>query len=166
MSTALQTKTGEFDVLIYASDWMGDIAGAGYVDTVPDDVKAAIDWEDILPLYRERIANWGDKTYAVPFDGDSHMMYYRKDLVSPTSKYAADFKAKYGFDLDEPKTWTQYKAIAEFFQGKEVETAGVSAPIYGVAEALRKKAQSFWFLMDRAAGYSKIPILTSSLMKR
>ncbi|GAB4551816.1 MAG: extracellular solute-binding protein [Anaerolineae bacterium] len=157
MITALQTKTGEFDVMIYASDWMGDIAGGGYVLPVPDDVKTAIEWDDILPLYRERIADWGGTTYAVPFDGDSHMMYYRKDLVNPESPYAAEFKEKYGFELAEPTNWTQYKAIAEFFQGREVETAGVTAPIYGVAEALRKKAQSFWFLMDRAAGYSKVP---------
>jgi len=155
--TALQTKTGEFDVLLYASDWMGDIAGGGYVLPVPDDVKKAIEWDDVMPLYRERIADWGGTTFAIPFDGDSHMMYYRKDLVNAQSKYAADFKAKYGFELAKPKTWTQYKAIAEFFQGKEVDTAGTSAPIYGVAEALRKKAQSFWFLMDRAAGYSKMP---------
>lgn len=157
MITALQTKTGEFDVLIYAADWMGDIAGGGYVAPIPEDVKTAVDWADILPLYRERIADWGGTTYAVPFDGDSHMMYYRKDLVNPNSAYAADFKAKYGRDLDEPKTWKEYKDIAEFFQGKEVDTAGVTAPISGVAEALKKKAQSFWFLMDRAAGYSKIP---------
>ncbi len=154
--TALETGTGEFDVMIYASDWMGDIAGGGYVLPVPDDLKEAIDWEDILPLYRERIADWGGTTYAVPFDGDSHMMYYRKDLVNPNSPYAAEFQEKYGFALDEPQTWAQYKAIAEFFQGREVDTAGVVAPIYGVAEALRKNAQSFWFLMDRAAGYSKM----------
>ena len=157
MITALQTGSGEFDVLIYASDWMGDIAGGGYVQPIPDDVKEAIDWNDILPLYRERIANWGGVTYAVPFDGDSHMMYYRKDLVNPASPYNEEFKAAYGRDLDQPKTWNEYKDIATFFQGKEVDTAGVTAPIYGVAEALRKKAQSFWFLMDRAAGYSKIP---------
>jgi len=155
--TALQTGTGEFDVMIYASDWMGDIAGGGYVLPIPDDVKEAIEWDDVLPLYAERIANWGGVTYAVPFDGDSHMMYYRKDLVNPESPYAEEFEAEYGFALDEPQTWTQYKAVAEFFQGKEVETAGLTAPIYGVAEALRKKAQSFWFLMDRAAGYSKVP---------
>lgn len=155
--TALQTGSGEFDVMIYASDWMGDIAGGGYVLPVPDDVKTAIEWDDVLPLYRERIANWGGVTYAVPFDGDSHMMYYRKDLVNPNSPYAADFKAKYGWDLDEPKTWSQYKDIAEFFQGMEVDTAGVVAPIYGTAEALRKKAQSFWFLMSRAGGYAKVP---------
>ncbi len=155
--TALQTKTGEFDVMIFAADYMGDIAGGGYILPVPDDVKEAIDWKDILPTYAERIADWGGTTYAVPFDGDSHMMYYRKDLVSPSSSYNADYKAKYGKDLDEPQTWTDYKNIAEFFQGKDVDTAGVTAPIYGVAEALRKKAQSYWFLMDRAAGYSKIP---------
>lgn len=155
--TALQTGTGEFDVMIYASDWMGDIAGGGYVLPIPDELKAAVEWDDMLPLYRERIANWGGVTYAVPFDGDSHMMYYRKDLVNPSSPYAADFQAAAGFELNEPQTWNQYKAIAEFFQGKEVDTAGVMGPIYGVAEALRKNAQSFWFLMDRAAGYSKVP---------
>jgi multiple sugar transport system substrate-binding protein len=155
--TALQTGTGEFDVMIFAADYMGDIAGGGYVLPVPDDVKEAIEWDDILPLYRERIADWGGTTYAVPWDGDSHMMYYRKDLVNPNSPFNEEFRAANGYDLDEPQTWTQYKAIAEFFHGKEVETAGVTAPIYGVAEALRKKAQSYWFLMDRAAGYSKIP---------
>jgi multiple sugar transport system substrate-binding protein len=155
--TALQTKSGEFDVMIFAADYMGDIAGGGYVLPVPDDVKTAIDWDDILPTYSERIADWGGTSYAVPWDGDSHMMYYRKDLVNPSSAYNEEFKAANGFDLDEPQTWTQYKAIAQFFQGKEVDTAGVTAPIYGVAEALKRKAQSYWFLMDRAAGYSKIP---------
>lgn len=155
--TALQTGTGEFDVLIYASDWMGDIAGGGYVLPIPDEVKEAIDWEDILPLYRERIADWGGVTYAVPFDGDSHMMYYRKDLVSPDSPYAAEFEETYGYPLDEPQTWSQYADIAEFFNEREVETAGLEAPIFGVAEALRPKAQSFWFLMSRAGGYAKAP---------
>lgn len=155
--TALQTGTGEFDVLIYASDWMGDIAGGGYVLPIPDDVKEAIEWDDILPLYRERIADWGGVTYAVPFDGDSHMMYYRKDLVSPDSPYAEEFMAEYGYELAEPQTWSQYEDIATFFHEREVETAGLEAEIFGVAEALRPKAQSFWFLMSRAGGYAKAP---------
>jgi len=155
--TALQTGTGEFDVMIYASDWMGDIAGGGYVLPIPDSVKEAIEWDDVLPLYRERIANWAGVTYAVPFDGDSHMMYYRKDLVNPESAFAAEFESTYGYVLDEPQTWSQYQDIAEFFHNKEVDTAGVVAPIYGVAEALRPNAQSFWFLMSRTGGYAKVP---------
>ena len=155
--TALQTGTGEFDVLIYPSDYMGDIAGGGYVLPVPDTLKAEIDWEDMIPLYRERIADWGGTTYAVPWDGDSHMMYYRKDLVSPDSQYAAEFESTYGYTLDEPVTWAQYRDIAEFFHNREVDTAGLVAPIYGVAEAQRREAQSFWFLMTRASGYAKVP---------
>lgn len=155
--TALQTGTQEFDVLIYASDWMGDIAGGGYVLPVPDSVKEAVEWEDMIPLYRERIADWGGTTYAVPFDGDSHMMYYRKDLVAPDSPYAAEFESTYGYPLDEPQTWAQYRDIAEFFHNREVETAGVTAPIAGTIEAQRRQAQSFWFLMTRSSGYAKVP---------
>jgi multiple sugar transport system substrate-binding protein len=155
--TALETGSGEYDILIYASDWSGDIMGGGYVIPIPDDIKERVDWEDVLPLYRERIVDWGGTTYALPYDGDSHMMYYRKDLVSPDSTYAADFEAEYGYTLDEPQTWSQYQDIAAFFHGKEVDTAGVMAPINGAVEAQRRNAQSYWFLMSRAGGYAKVP---------
>jgi multiple sugar transport system substrate-binding protein len=157
IETALVEGTGEYDVLIYAPDWMGDIAGGGYVLEVPDSVKERVNWDDILPLYRERIADWGGVTYAVPFDGDSHMMYYRKDLINPESEYAAEFQSTYGYTLAEPQTWTQYRDMAEFFNERSVETAGLNAPIYGVAEAQKPAAQSFWFLMSRAGGYAKVP---------
>lgn len=155
--TALETGSGEFDILIYASDWSGDIMGGGYVLPIPDEIKERVDWEDILPLYRERIADWGGTTYALPFDGDSHMMYYRKDLVNPESQYAADFEAEYGYTLDEPQTWEQYRDMAAFFHGREVDTAGLVAPIDGAVEAQRRNAQSYWFLMSRAGGYAKVP---------
>jgi len=155
--TAFETGTGEFDMIIYASDWSGDIMGGGYVLPISDEIKAQVQWDDILPLYADRIANWGGVTYALPFDGDSHMMYYRKDLVAADSPYAADFMAEYGYELAEPQTWNQYRDIAAFFNGREVDTAGVTAPINGVVEAQRRAAQSYWFIISRAAGYSKIP---------
>jgi multiple sugar transport system substrate-binding protein len=155
--TALETGTGEFDMIIYASDWSGDIMGGGYVLPVPDEIKERLEWDDILPLYRERIADWGGVTYAIPFDGDSHMMYYRSDLVAPDSAYAEEFMSTYGYELAEPVTWDQYRDIAEFFNGREVDTAGSMAPINGVVEAQRRQAQSFWFIISRAAGYAKVP---------
>jgi multiple sugar transport system substrate-binding protein len=54
-------------------------------------------------------------------------------------------------------TWSQYYDIAEFFNGREVETAGETAPIYGVAEAQRRNAQSYWVFLSHAAGYGKVP---------
>ncbi len=155
--TSYTTGANSYDMLVYPADWAGDIMGGGYVEEIPKAIQDKIQWDDILPLYSNRIAAWGDKVYALPFDGDSHMMYYRKDLVNPKSQYAADFQAKYGYPLDEPQTWKQYLDIATFFNGKEVETAGKTAPIYGVLEAQRRNAQSYWVFLSHATGYAKVP---------
>jgi len=155
--TELEADSGAFDILFYPASWAGDIMGGGHVVPIPEEIRTQVDWDDILPLYRERIANWDGVTYALPFDGDSHMLYYRADLVNPDSQYAAEFAAEYGFTLDEPQTWTQYQAIAEFFNERTVISGGFRNPIFGAAEAQRPNAQSFWFFISRALGYAHMP---------
>ncbi|MDE2635424.1 MAG: extracellular solute-binding protein, partial [Chloroflexota bacterium] len=154
--TALSTGSGDYDVLIYAADWAGDIMAPGYVMEIPQETLDAIEADDVIPLYADRITTWGGVPYALPYDGDAHMLYYRKDLVD-NEMYAAEFEAEYGYGLGEPATWTQYRDIAEFFNGKEVDTAGSMAPIYGALEAQRRNAQSYWVYLSRAAGYGKAP---------
>ena len=154
--TALSTGSGDYDVLIYAADWAGDIMAPGYVMEIPQETLDAIEADDVIPLYADRITTWGGVPYALPYDGDAHMLYYRKDLVD-NEMYAADFEAAYGYPLGEPATWTQYRDIAEFFNGQEVDTAGSMAPIYGALEAQRRNAQSYWVYLSRAAGYGKVP---------
>lgn len=157
MITALETGTGEYDVLIFPADWAGDFMASGYLEPIPADLWNALQPDDVVPLYADRITAWGDTRYALPYDGDSHMMYYRKDLVNLESPYAAEFEAEYGYPLDEPTSWDQYIDIATFFNGREVETAGVTAPIYGVAEAMRRNSQAYWVYLSHAAGYGKVP---------
>ncbi len=154
--TALSTGSGDYDVLIYAADWAGDIMAPGYVMEIPPATLDAIEADDVIPLYADRITTWGGVPYALPYDGDAHMLYYRKDLVD-NEMYAADFEAAYGYALGEPATWSQYRDIAEFFNGMEVDTAGSMAPIYGALEAQRRNAQSYWVYLSRAAGYGKVP---------
>ncbi len=154
--TALSTGSGDYDVLIYAADWAGDIMAPGYVMEIPQATLDAIESDDVIPLYADRITTWGGVPYALPYDGDAHMLYYRKDLVD-NEMYAADFEAQYGYALGEPQTWSQYRDIAEFFNGMEVDTAGSMAPIYGALEAQRRNAQSYWVYLSRAAGYGKVP---------
>jgi multiple sugar transport system substrate-binding protein len=157
MITSFETGAVDYDMLVFPADWAGDFMAPGYLEPVPPDILAGIDPTDIIPLYGARITAWGDTVYALPYDGDAHMLYYRKDLVAPDSPYAAEFEAQYGYPLDEPATWSQYYDIAEFFNGREVETAGEIAPIYGVAEAQRRNAQSYWVFLSHAAGYGKVP---------
>jgi multiple sugar transport system substrate-binding protein len=56
--------------------------------------------------------------YAIPYDGDVNLFYYRKDLFDD-SKNKADFKAKFGYDLNPPKSWQQVRDMAEFFTGRQ-----------------------------------------------
>jgi multiple sugar transport system substrate-binding protein len=155
--TSFETGSNDFDMIIFPADWAGDFMAPGYLMPIPQDVIDKLEPKDIIPLYADRITAWGNTRYALPYDGDAHMLYYRKDLINPKSPYAADFKAKYGYDLDEPQTWSQYYDIATFFNGRDVETAGETAPIYGVAEAQRRNAQSYWVFLSHAAAYGKIP---------
>jgi len=157
MITSFTTGANDYDVLIFPADWAGDFMAPGYLTAIPQEILDGIQPDDIIPLYGDRITAWGDTVYALPYDGDAHMLYYRKDLVNPESEYAADFEAEYGYPLDEPQTWSQYYDIAKFFNGKEVMTAGQMAPIAGVAEAQRRNAQSYWVFLSHAAGYGKIP---------
>jgi len=157
MITSFETGAIDYDVLIFPADWAGDFMAPGYLEPVPQAILDGIEPDDIIPLYGQRITAWGDTVYALPYDGDAHMLYYRKDLVAPDSPFAADFEAEYGYPLDEPATWSQYYNIAEFFNGREVETAGETAPIYGVAEAQRRNTQAYWVFLSHAASYGKVP---------
>ena len=157
MITSFETGSIDYDMMVFPADWAGDFMAPGYLEPMPQEILDAIDLADVIPLYADRITAWGDTRYALPFDGDSHMMYYRKDVVSPESPFAAEFEADYGYPLDEPKTWDQYYDIAEFFNGKEVETAGETLPIYGLAEAQKRNTQAYWVYLSHAAGYAKSP---------
>ncbi|HHY47155.1 MAG TPA: extracellular solute-binding protein [Firmicutes bacterium] len=152
--TSFVTGTAAYDIIVYPSAWSGDIMGGGYVLPLTKYLKDNPDWDDILPLYRERIAAWGNTVYAFPLDGDSHMLYYRKDLIE-NPKYKADFKKKYGYDLQPPKTWKMYKDIAEFFTGWDWD--GDGKPNYGVVESMARGGQSYWWFFSHSAAYVAIP---------
>jgi multiple sugar transport system substrate-binding protein len=142
-----------FDIIVYASDWAGDLMGAGYLLEVPKKYQDMMGYQYLIPAYRDRILSWGGKIYGTPYDGDDHITYYRKDLLT-NPQYQADFKAKYGYDLPVPiKTWSQYHDIAEFFNGKQID----GQTIYGAGTAFKRKAQSYWTFLGIAAPFAKSP---------
>jgi multiple sugar transport system substrate-binding protein len=151
--TAFVTGASPYDIVVYASDWAGDLMGAGYLLPVPQKNQDEMGFKYLIPTYRDRILSWGGTVYGTPYDGDAHNVYLRKDLLTDP-KNMADFKAKYGYDLPVPiKTWTQYHDIAEFFNGKVIN--GVT--IYGAGTAFKRSAQSYWTFLGIAAPYVKSP---------
>jgi sorbitol/mannitol transport system substrate-binding protein len=86
---------GPYETPLFAKDgWLTDLSST-YINSDP-----SYDASDILPSISKALSYKND-LYAVPFYGESSMLYYRKDL----------FKAA-GLTMPAHPTWTQVAAFA------------------------------------------------------
>lgn len=145
--TALTSGEATFDLITFAPAWGADFAP--YLTEMPAAMRQGPDWEDIMPVYRDRLMVWDGKVLSQSMDGDVHTYTYRIDLFEDPKEKEA-FKAKYGYDLAIPKTWKEYLDIAEFFTRPD-------KGIWGTAEAFRRGGQQFWFFFSHAAAYTNHP---------
>jgi len=154
--TDVQTGAGQFDIFLIPNDWIGDLATGGYVIQLDDYIEAddpALD--DYLPHIREKLMKWGGHYYCLAFDGDCHILFYRKDLWENTTIQQM-FEDQYGYPLpDPPKTWDQVIHCAEFFNGWDWDGDGEVE--YGIGISCKRHAQSPWTAIDFAAPYTVIP---------
>lgn len=145
--TAMSQQTGDFDVIGFIPAWAPDFAY--FLSTMPAEMQQGPAWEDIHPVYRERLMDWGGEIKSATMDGDMHMLNYRADLFEDAANKAA-FKEQYGYDLAAPETWGQYYDIAAFFADSDDVD-------YGTAEAYRRGGQQFWYFFSHAASYTNNP---------
>ena len=108
--------TGGHDMLSLVPAWTADFVAQGMVEPLNpfiDEYMNKADLDDYHPLYRD-LMNYGGQIYGLFDDGDTIILYYRRDLFEdPANKDA--FKAQYGYDLAAPKTWEEYDQIQAFF---------------------------------------------------
>jgi len=115
--TAMAAKGTEWDMVIGDSQWLGTGATSGqYVDLTNfmnsnNLVKSVT--PATLKFYGEYPMNSG-KYWAYPTEGDACGFAYRTDLFNAPAEKAA-FQKKYGYALAAPKTWKQFRDVAEFF---------------------------------------------------
>jgi len=151
--TAMSQQTGDFDVIGFVPAWVPDFAP--FLSTMPAEIQQGADWEDIHPVYRERLMSWNGEIKSATMDGDMHMLNYRADLFED-AKNKEEFKAKYGYDLAAPKTWKEYLDVAEFF-------TGAHGAKFGTAEAYKRGGQQFWYFFSHAASYTNNPNYPGSM---
>ncbi len=112
------------DLMIGDSQWIGGGATYGHYVKLNDFFeKEGISMDDFLPATVRAYSTWpkGEPNYyALPAMGDALGWVYRKDWFS-RPEIQAEFKKKHGRDLAPPKTWTELKEVAEFFQGREID---------------------------------------------
>jgi multiple sugar transport system substrate-binding protein len=150
--------TGAFDIVIYPPGYLPEFANNGYIIPL-DPYLGVLDpkMDDIVVSFRKLYCEYGGKTYSVPYDGDIHIFYYRKDLVEdPTEK--ANFKAKYGYELGVPETWKAVKDFSQFFTrkaGQKLAGKTLDKDFYGTGMMLSR----FWCIyefIDHFASYGGV----------
>ena len=112
LTTDIATQGGQFDVMtigtyevpIWAErDWLVAL------DDLPEDYRV----DDLLKSVRDGLSHDGT-LHALPFYGESSMMYYRKDLFE-----------KAGIEMTEQPTWDEVRDWAGQLHDPDNELAGI-----------------------------------------
>ena len=147
------SHAGKYDVSIAGAWWLGELVEGGYIVSYdkyykdPRFPKWNID--DVLPAPRS-LLSYGGKKYMVANDHDGQVMYYRRDLLANPEHQLA-FKQKYGYALAVPRTWEEFRDVAEYFNGKDLNGDGV--PDHGVTMALKAGNQAMFHFMSLSAPF-------------
>lgn len=117
-----------YDIIIGDSQWLGKAATSGHYVELTDWVKTNIPVADIAPAALKSYGEYpagSNKLYAVPCMSDALVFAYRKDLFDDAANKTA-FQAKYKKPLAIPKTWDDFKNVAEFFTQKDKNLYGAA----------------------------------------
>ena len=96
--------------------------------------------EDILPVYRNLYMKFKGHDYGMVYDGDTHLLFYRKDIFE---KYKDEYKKLYGKNLEPPQTWEEYDQIAKFLT-LDTDDDGI-IDLYGTAIFGGEAKRYIWF---------------------
>jgi multiple sugar transport system substrate-binding protein len=106
--------------------------------------------DDIAKEYQHSNMYWGGKLYAMPLDGDIHIMFYNK-IAFERPENQQKFKTKYGYDLAPPQTWKQWDDEAAFFNGWGWD--GSDRKLFGAGASYKANGYSFYWWRQRFFAY-------------
>jgi multiple sugar transport system substrate-binding protein len=110
---ALQSDSAQYDVVNLDVTWVPEFADAGLIRPLTD--AAVKSPGDIIPSV-DSTAHWKGKRYAVPFNSDAGLLYYRKDHLRQASVSR--------HDLSGGVTWDELRQQIDAVKGR------VTAPGY------------------------------------
>ncbi|MEW8978111.1 MAG: extracellular solute-binding protein [Symbiobacterium sp.] len=121
----------EVDLVIIPPRHLDLFISQGLIQPVDQWIDTTDPWfTDILPVYRNLYMRFGDRFYGFVYDGDTHLLFYRKDLFER-------------LDLEPPETWAEYDAAARALAGTEYLPGGTR---YGTAIIGRENKAYMWFV--------------------
>lgn len=146
-------RAGKYDAFLSSAWWLGELVAGDFIVSYDKYYKdrrfPKWDINDVLPAPRA-LLSYGGRKYMVANDHDGQVMYYRRDLLADPQHQRA-FHQKYGYALEVPKTWAQFRDIAEYFNGRDLNGDGV--PDHGVTIALKAGTQGMFHFMSLSAPF-------------
>lgn len=120
-----------FDLAMFDSQSMSEFASGGHVVQLNDYIAKSdkIKAEDFTPAALRQYGEYPEGSgniFALPINQDCMGLVYRKDLFEDPAEKEA-FKAKYGYDLAVPTTYTQLRDISEFFTRPDQNLYGLAS---------------------------------------
>jgi multiple sugar transport system substrate-binding protein len=120
---ALDQQSGA-NTIDVAAPWytsLGDLAADGAIQDLSEwvDGNDAIDVDDFIPSIWEPYSQVDGKTYGLPFDGDTHVLFYNKEIL-----------ARNGFDTP-PATWDEYLEQTKTITENESADGVYGAAVFG-----------------------------------
>ena len=132
MLNELNSRGRLCDLMIGDSQWIGGAAENNHYVKLNDFfAREGIKMTDFMPATVTGYAEWPKGTpnyWALPAMGDALGWTYRKDWFA-RPEIRAEFRQRFNRDLDAPKTQTELREIAQFFQGRQID----GRTVYGAA---------------------------------
>lgn len=120
----------EVDLVIIPPRQLDLFISRGLIQPVDRWIDTRDPWyTDILPVYRNLYMRFGDRFYGFVYDGDSHLLFYRRDLFDQ-------------LNLAFPETWEQFDEAARALAGSAPLPGGTR---YGTAFIGRENKAYMWF---------------------
>ncbi|MEI7575894.1 MAG: extracellular solute-binding protein [Armatimonadota bacterium] len=115
-------KNGEGDLFLCCTDWLPEAFAKGLI--VPlDGFELPADWPDGWHPAMQKLVYQGGSLIGIPWHDGPQMFIYLKHIFEDPG-HIAQFEARYGWRLDVPKTWEQFRQVAEFFTHPENDEWG------------------------------------------
>lgn len=118
-------KNGDWDIAHLVTDWLLEARESGAVEDLrsyihqnpPDNFPQG--WSSSLLTMQQ----FGESVLGLPFHDGPECLIYRKDLLS-NLREQQKFRELYGKPLEVPKTWEDFKIVAQFFHRPEKNLYG------------------------------------------
>lgn len=139
----VQSGTSAYDVIQYWYPTVGALAEAGALADITDWVAGDedINQDDFIDAVYQPYTQYDGKTYGLPIDGDTHVLFYNKEIFERNG-------------VEVPTTWDEYVDVARTITENESDDGVYGTALLGSKSAFNIGSSFF----NRLATMSSEPI--------